>query len=112
MGPQMGTGFGMMSSPNRPGYGMASPMGGGLSATGPVFPAPNFATAGGINLGTGLGLSGTPSVPSQAVGGVASAGTPVAAPLQGVALPPAGGPDPLAVLNDLFVTLESIQPGE
>ena len=109
MGPPMGTGFGMMSSPIRPGFGMASPMGGGLSATGPAIPAPNFGMAGGINLGTGLGLSGTTSVPSQAV---ASTGMPVATPVQGVALPPTGGPDPLAILNDLVVPLESIQQGE
>eukprot|EP00731_Ephydatia_muelleri_P029239 Em0020g883a len=108
MGPPMGTGFGMMSSPIRPGFGMTSPMGGGLSATGPAIPAPNFGMAGGLNFGTGLGLSGTTSVPSQAV---ASTGMPVATPVQGVALPPTGGPDPLAILNDLVVPLESIQQG-
>lgn len=112
----MGTGFGMMSSPMRPGFGMVSPMGGMVPSPGPAVPAPSLHVGGvgAVNLGTGLGVSGITPIPSQPAASVISTTTPGAVPLQNITpVPPVGGgADPLAVLNDVFVPLDTIQPGE
>ena len=121
MGLPMSAGYGMMSSPMRPSFGTASPMGGMLPAAVPSGPTPSLG-AGPVNLGTGLGLLGVSSTgSSQPAGGIVSTSpTPIptptppgTVPLQGMtAVPPSGGPDPLAVLNDVFVPLDTIQPGQ